>query len=149
MFLGLILENNARCEPAVDCFAFQFPHCAGGDPAGRASALLSNFARCLNGGLVEGAIPFADLSERPVDGFLYEIAVVPGLAGDDGQEFEERVVWRRFIVNGKVRHEREGGAFFVLGFAAAPGDGLLVCVLCLVEQVTAAAVADCPGVEVL
>jgi hypothetical protein len=149
MFLGLILENNARCEPAVDCFAFQFPHCAGGDPAGRASALLSNFARCLNGGLVEGAIPFADLSKGPVDGFLYEIAVVPGLAGDDGQEFEERVVRRRFIVNGKVRHEREGGAFFVLGFTAAPGDGLLVCVLCLVEQVTAAAVADCPGVEVL
>lgn len=56
----------------------------GGDPAGGGGADFPDFAGGLHRKGIKRKVPLADLAKGPVDGLLYEIAVVARLTDDQG-----------------------------------------------------------------
>jgi hypothetical protein len=131
----------------LDRFAGQFPQRIGGDPARASRVDLANFPGGSDCGPVQARVALADLPQRPVNGFLHEVALVDGLALDAGQEFPEPRVWRLLVVNSEHRHQGKSRPLDEFFLVFAPFVRFAVREGRFCEQVQAAAVADSPGID--
>src|SRR5581483_12037521 len=70
----------------------EFAQCVVRDPAGGGRVNQPDAPGLGNGGAPQARVALADLPQRPVDGFLHEIALVGRLAPDDGKETHKNTV---------------------------------------------------------
>ena len=95
----------------VDSPVFELNGYFGRDPAGGARVNLGDGFYFGKGGAAQGRTSFADLAQRPVDGFPHEIPFVRRLTTDDGQELDENLVGQIFSPDGHSGHDNEACAF--------------------------------------
>src|SRR5687768_6197715 len=113
-------EASAR-EPGAGLLALELPEGVAGDPSSGCGRPVEDPARFLDGGAVEGAVPFADLSQRPRHCLLDLVAGVVRRAPDQAQVGEELAVGRVLRPHGASRDHRERAALHEsLG---SPGPG--------------------------
>jgi hypothetical protein len=89
-------------EAALDGRTFEFAKGVGGDPMRSRGVESTDLARGADGGSIESAISFADVAERPVHGFFYEVAIVARFALDYRKQADEFCVGRKFVLVGKI-----------------------------------------------
>jgi len=114
-------------EAALDGWAGEFAESVGGDPAGSGrieSADLFGGANCC---AVQRLIAFADIAERPVHGFFYEVAIVAGFALNDGERAKKFCVGRSLVFVRKIGDQRKACALDEFFLAARPLDGFFPC----------------------
>jgi len=126
----------------------QFSQGIGRNPAGGSGVNFGDGFCLGDRSTAEADAAFADLAQRPVDGFPYEVAVIGRLASDHGQEFAKNVVGQVFSPDGCAGHEYEAGAFHKLRPLSGPLQRFLDGERHVWENFATDLVADVPGVEV-
>src|SRR3972149_2810960 len=136
-------------QPLLDAIAFKFPKGVFGYPARRFGIQLGDLPRRLDSAAVERQTALAKLAQRPIDCLLYEVALVCGIADDQGEDRIDLVLGASLVMPRQPGHERKTGAAHEFVLTPRPLDGLFVSKGSLVDQVPGETVAYIPGIQIL
>src|SRR2546430_7732853 len=94
-------------------------------------------------------VAFADLSQRPVDGFLHKLSLIICVLLDQWQKWKESFIGRLFVMYRQFGHHYKPCTPHELLLLLRPLDRLLIRVRRFIKQIPAYLVAQIPRIKIV